>query len=86
MAATCTFTVAISNAPPDFICGHEFVGEIVEKGDAVQKFNIGDKVVVPFYTACLECYYCVRGQASSLETACLPILSTVDRLNMSAAH
>lgn len=30
--------------PPDFICGHEFVGEIVEKGDAVKKFNIGDKV------------------------------------------
>lgn len=30
--------------PPDFICGHEFVGEIVEKGDDVKKFNIGDKV------------------------------------------
>ncbi|EHY54764.1 hypothetical protein HRR83_004107 [Exophiala dermatitidis] len=50
--------------PPNFICGHEFVGTIVEKGDAVKNFNIGDKVVVPFYTACQECYYCVRGQAS----------------------
>lgn len=30
--------------PPDFICGHEFVGEIVEKGDAVKTFKIGDKV------------------------------------------
>jgi len=30
--------------PPDFICGHEFVGEIVEKGDDVKKFKIGDKV------------------------------------------
>jgi hypothetical protein len=30
----------------------------------VKKFNIGDKVVVPFLTACLECYYCVCGQAS----------------------
>ena len=50
--------------PPNFICGHEFVGEIVEKGDSVSQFNIGDKVVVPFYTACGECYYCVRGQAS----------------------
>ena len=50
--------------PPDFICGHEFVGEIVEKGDAVKKFKIGDRVVVPFYTACGECYYCVRGEAS----------------------
>jgi len=50
--------------PPDFICGHEFVGEIVEKGNDVSKFNIGDKVVVPFFTACSKCYYCVRGQAS----------------------
>ncbi|KAF2720047.1 GroES-like protein [Polychaeton citri CBS 116435] len=50
--------------PPEFICGHEFVGEIVEKGDKVKKFNVGDKVVVPFYTACGECYFCVRGQAS----------------------
>jgi threonine dehydrogenase-like Zn-dependent dehydrogenase len=50
--------------PPNFICGHEFVGEIVEKGSAVKSFEIGDKVVVPFFTACQECYYCVRGQAS----------------------
>ncbi|TKA22734.1 hypothetical protein B0A50_08393 [Salinomyces thailandicus] len=50
--------------PPDFICGHEFVGEIVEKGDDVKSFKIGDKVVVPFYTACGNCFYCVRGQAS----------------------
>jgi threonine dehydrogenase-like Zn-dependent dehydrogenase len=40
------------------------VGEIVEKGSAVKSFEIGDKVVVPFFTACQECYYCVRGQAS----------------------
>ena len=40
------------------------MGEIVEKGDEVKSFNIGDKVVVPFFTACQECYYCVRGQAS----------------------
>ncbi|KAF2765763.1 GroES-like protein [Teratosphaeria nubilosa] len=50
--------------PPNFVCGHEFVGEIVEKGDAVTKFGPGDKVVVPFYTACGECFFCVRGQAS----------------------
>jgi hypothetical protein len=98
--------------PPDFICGHEFVGEIVEKGDDVKKFNIGDKVcqlqglrlgrrsveedqaegdvermvfasdksadcscqvVVPFYTACGECFYCVRGQASRCSKGMLPL-------------
>lgn len=41
--------------PTGFICGHEFVGEIVEKGDEVTNFAIGDKVVVPFATACGEC-------------------------------
>ncbi|KAL4931951.1 alcohol dehydrogenase family protein [Aspergillus undulatus] len=50
--------------PSDFICGHEFVGTIVEKGEAVTEFVLGEQVVVPFYTACQECYYCVRGQAS----------------------
>jgi len=30
--------------PPDFICGHEFVGEIVEKGEGVKSFEIGDQV------------------------------------------
>ncbi|KAJ9609073.1 hypothetical protein H2200_006844 [Cladophialophora chaetospira] len=50
--------------PPDFICGHEFVGTIEEKGDEVSNFNVGDKVVVPFFTSCQACYYCVRGQAS----------------------
>lgn len=30
----------------------------------MSKFQLGDKVVVPFYTACGDCYYCVRGQAS----------------------
>lgn len=49
---------------PGFICGHEFVGEIVQKGDEVSKFKIGDRVVVPFYTACGDCFYCRKGQAS----------------------
>ncbi|KAH7000943.1 chaperonin 10-like protein [Ilyonectria destructans] len=50
--------------PTNFICGHEFVGTVVEKGGVVKNLEIGDRVVVPFYTSCQECYYCVRGQAS----------------------
>ncbi|KAK5690556.1 hypothetical protein LTR97_012109 [Elasticomyces elasticus] len=50
--------------PPDFICGHEFVGEIVEKGEGVKSFEIGDQVVVPFYAVCGTCFYCLRGLAS----------------------
>lgn len=40
------------------------MGTVAEKGEGVTNFNIGDQVVVPFYTACQECYYCERGQAS----------------------
>ncbi|KAF9895099.1 hypothetical protein FE257_000001 [Aspergillus nanangensis] len=51
-------------APTGFVCGHEFVGVVVEKGQGVDNFQLGDRLVVPFYTACQQCYYCVRGQAS----------------------
>ena len=40
------------------IVGHEFMGEVVEKGPEVRKLNIGDKVCVPFTIACGNCYYC----------------------------
>jgi threonine dehydrogenase-like Zn-dependent dehydrogenase len=32
------------DVPAGFTCGHEFVGEIVEKGSAVKNFSHGEKV------------------------------------------
>lgn len=46
------------------ILGHEFMGEIVEKGKGVTKFNVGDKVVTPFTISCGHCYYCNHQQYS----------------------
>lgn len=43
------------------IMGHEFTGEIVEKGKGVKNFNKGDKVVSPFTTNCGSCYFCDIG-------------------------
>ncbi|MGE5432342.1 MAG: zinc-dependent alcohol dehydrogenase [Syntrophomonadaceae bacterium] len=40
------------------IFGHEFMGEVVEKGNDVKNLNIGDRVVVPFPISCGQCYYC----------------------------
>ena len=40
------------------ILGHEFMGEVVEKGPEVKKLNVGDKVCVPFTIACGGCYFC----------------------------
>lgn len=40
------------------ILGHEFMGEVVEVGQNVQKFRKGDRVVVPFTISCGHCSYC----------------------------
>ena len=38
--------------------GHEFIGEIVEIGSAVEKVKVGDRVMVPFNIACGKCAFC----------------------------
>jgi threonine dehydrogenase-like Zn-dependent dehydrogenase len=40
------------------ILGHEFMGEVVEVGSAVQNLKRGDRVVVPFTIACGKCFFC----------------------------
>jgi threonine dehydrogenase-like Zn-dependent dehydrogenase len=40
------------------VLGHEFMGEIVETGSDVTKFDKGDRVVVPFTIACGHCHFC----------------------------
>jgi threonine dehydrogenase-like Zn-dependent dehydrogenase len=49
------------------IMGHEFMGEVVEVGSAVNKLEIGDRVVVPFTIVCGECEQCRRGNFSVCE-------------------
>ena len=43
------------------VMGHEFVGEVVEKGTDVKTLKIGDMVMSPFTTNCGECFYCNIG-------------------------
>jgi len=38
--------------------GHEFTGEVVEAGSAVQKLKVGDNILVPFNVACGMCPFC----------------------------
>jgi propanol-preferring alcohol dehydrogenase len=48
--------------------GHEGVGEIVEVGEQVKHFNLGDRVGIPWlYSACGYCDYCLSGN----ENLCL---------------
>jgi threonine dehydrogenase-like Zn-dependent dehydrogenase len=40
------------------VLGHEFMGEVVEVGSAVQRHKVGDRVVVCSFIACGTCWYC----------------------------
>ncbi len=42
--------------------GHEFVGEVVEKGSAVKGFDIGDRVSGEGHIVCGQCRNCLAGK------------------------
>jgi threonine dehydrogenase-like Zn-dependent dehydrogenase len=44
-----------------FVLGHEYMGTIESKGDAVTQFEEGDRVVGSFFVACGKCWFCRRG-------------------------
>src|SRR5437764_4838620 len=52
------------------ILGHEPMGQVVEVGSAITKFEKGDRVVVPFTICCGECFFARR---SSGPVATAPI-------------
>lgn len=41
--------------------GHEFAGVIAEVGSGVKRFNVGDRITVPFINACGACPDCNTG-------------------------
>lgn len=47
--------------------GHEFAGTVVEVGEGVSKFKVGDRVVALNSAPCFECYYCKMGDYSMCE-------------------
>jgi threonine dehydrogenase-like Zn-dependent dehydrogenase len=51
------------------ILGHEFMGEVVEKGPGVHNLSVGDRVVVPFPIACGACNQCRLGLYSTCENS-----------------
>jgi 2-desacetyl-2-hydroxyethyl bacteriochlorophyllide A dehydrogenase len=45
---------------PGFTIGHEYVGEVVEVGDEVDRVAVGDRVLGTYGTACGDCFFCER--------------------------
>lgn len=51
------------------ILGHEFMGRVIDKGKAVTKRQLGDRVVVPFTISCGQCPFCTRQLFSLCDTS-----------------
>lgn len=47
------------------VMGHEYAGEIVDKGDNVDQFSEGDKVVEEPIHNCGQCFQCKNGQTNA---------------------
>lgn len=54
------------------VLGHEVAGTIVKKGEKVDKFDLGERVVVTHHVPCNTCHYCHTGR----HTICPMIKST----------
>ncbi len=47
-----------------WVMGHEYLGEVVEVGSAVNNLHPGDRAVGSFVASCGECFFCRRGWPS----------------------
>jgi len=50
------------------VLGHEITGEIVEVGEGVERYHVGDRVFVSHHVPCNTCRYCLNGQHTVCET------------------
>jgi L-iditol 2-dehydrogenase len=61
------FKLKTGSARPGTVLGHELVGEVIALGDGVEKFALGDRVVVPHHVPCGTCIYCRRANETMCE-------------------
>jgi L-iditol 2-dehydrogenase len=52
----------IKKAP--LVLGHEITGEVVQVGEGVKDFQVGDRVFASHHVPCGECRYCLAGHQS----------------------
>ncbi|UCC66935.1 MAG: zinc-dependent dehydrogenase [Deltaproteobacteria bacterium] len=60
----------IKRAP--LVLGHEITGEIVEVGEGLERYKVGDRVFVSHHVPCNTCHYCLNGY----HTVCDTLFST----------
>ncbi|MCX8192141.1 MAG: zinc-binding dehydrogenase, partial [Nitrososphaerales archaeon] len=50
------------------VLGHEATGEVVEVGDGVERYKVGDRVFVSHHVPCNSCKYCLADHHTACET------------------
>ncbi len=50
------------------VLGHEISGEIVEVGQGVDRYKVGDRVFVSHHVPCNTCFYCLNGHHTVCDT------------------
>jgi L-iditol 2-dehydrogenase len=50
------------------VLGHEVAGEVVELGEGVDRFKLGDRVAATHHVPCNTCHYCLNGNHTMCET------------------
>ena len=56
----------IKKAP--LVLGHEITGTIVEVGDRVHRYKVGDRVAVSHHVPCNTCRFCLKGDHTICDT------------------
>lgn len=56
----------IERAP--LVLGHEIAGEVVEVGEGVGRYKVGDRIAAAHHVPCNTCHYCLSGHETVCET------------------
>ena len=55
--------------PPPLVLGHEGAGTVVQVGEGVTEFAVGDAAISSFVSMCGKCRYCVTGRPQLCDQA-----------------
>jgi L-iditol 2-dehydrogenase len=50
------------------VLGHEIAGEVVEVGEEVTKYKLGDRISASHHVPCNTCHYCLSGNHTACDT------------------
>jgi NDMA-dependent alcohol dehydrogenase len=64
--------------PLPLVLGHEAAGTVVEVGDGVDAFAVGDRVISSFVSMCGRCRYCTTGRPQLCDQAAKAIATLPD--------